>query len=527
MITVLLIVSVVVFTFFSGYSEISVMLSPPASCRVVRKDIAVLSVFLLLCLGMSVAPSRQSANIEEISWPIIISAILAFAAGRYISRFSSFVLAIMGAIVGAKLFTGGTESLSPALPLSWLSASVCCAIVAMIGSYLIRLFLSGLKIHYFKQMWNIALLATIFAALMIFAVGMNIGIFYNSYILPLPWTLAILAMLVGGAAAIPLIKQYMHKLSETTFDINPEDSLAVIVSVLVVTLLFTLESTAQYLSAGPKVLPPSLLILSALFGTGISRNRAVLENGSVVRYLLSVLFVPVVAMIISFFLTAAIRPESIDTSSAAFRSLTLLMAAIVLVMLSVLAISNFLSFRRTKNALEEMENFMNEHRHTVNSLEIKTMQAENQYLRTHLSLKHQEALNIAININEQKEFISRIHDMVREAEHETDQQKKNEALHKIGTELSLRMNFTSEIDSFYAHVEQLHKDFTVRLNEKFPTLTKQERRLTTLLRLEFSSKYIATLMNISPKSVEICRHRLRTKFGLTRQQSLVGFIKNI
>ena len=75
--------------------------------------------------------------------------------------------------------------------------------------------------------------------------------------------------------------------------------------------------------------------------------------------------------------------------------------------------------------------------------------------------------------------------------------------------------------------EVLHKDFSVKLAEEFPNLTTSERRLATLLRLGFSSKYIATLMNISPKSVEISRYRLRQKLGLKKGDNLINFIKSI
>ena len=117
--------------------------------------------------------------------------------------------------------------------------------------------------------------------------------------------------------------------------------------------------------------------------------------------------------------------------------------------------------------------------------------------------------------------------MVKQARLLSDPAEKDRALHEISAQLSLRMNFDNEIDRFYTQVEQLHKDFTVRLQEKFPQLTAGERRLTTLLRLGFSTKYIAALMNIAPKSAEICRHRLRSKFGLDRKQSLTDFIKSI
>ena len=80
---------------------------------------------------------------------------------------------------------------------------------------------------------------------------------------------------------------------------------------------------------------------------------------------------------------------------------------------------------------------------------------------------------------------------------------------------------------FYAQAESLHEDFNAKLTEAFPSLTPQERRLATLLRLGFSSKYIATLMNITPKSVEISRYRLRQKLGLGKGDNLVTYIQSI
>ena len=70
-------------------------------------------------------------------------------------------------------------------------------------------------------------------------------------------------------------------------------------------------------------------------------------------------------------------------------------------------------------------------------------------------------------------------------------------------------------------------NINMRLKEAFPNLTESERKLAILLRQGFSSKYIATLMNITPKSVEISRYRLRTKLGLRRSDNLVQFIKSI
>lgn len=72
-----------------------------------------------------------------------------------------------------------------------------------------------------------------------------------------------------------------------------------------------------------------------------------------------------------------------------------------------------------------------------------------------------------------------------------------------------------------------NREFELRLTAKYPRLTAQERKLATLLRLEFNTRQIAGVLNISEKSVEVERHRLRSKMGLERHQNLTDFIKNI
>ena len=111
----------------------------------------------------------------------------------------------------------------------------------------------------------------------------------------------------------------------------------------------------------------------------------------------------------------------------------------------------------------------------------------------------------------------------------SDVREKDRLISELGASLKQRLSYDRDVDSqyFYAQAESLHEDFNAKLSENFPLLTTQERRLATLLRLGFSSKYIATLMNITPKSVEISRYRLRQKLGLSKGDNLVNYIKSI
>lgn len=220
------------------------------------------------------------------------------------------------------------------------------------------------------------------------------------------------------------------------------------------------------------------------------------------------------------------HPNLFSLAKAKVGLLVILLALVSggLMVMSILYLRNTKSSGKT---LRELDDELNENRRAINEMEIKTMQAENENLRNLLDLKRKELVGVAMNLSEQKEFIDGLYEKVKQVQAETDADKKDALLHELRTDLNLRKNFSNEIDSFYAQVENLHKDFTIRMTEQYPQLTKQERRLTMLLRLGFSTKYIAALMSIAPTSVEIGRHRLRAKLGLSRSQNLTEFIKTI
>jgi len=136
---------------------------------------------------------------------------------------------------------------------------------------------------------------------------------------------------------------------------------------------------------------------------------------------------------------------------------------------------------------------------------------------------------VALSIVEQRDYLESLSEMAEKLANADDSSEKDRLIAEIRSSLRQRLSHDREVDSqyFYSQAESLHEDFNAKLAENFPDLTQQERRLAALLRLGFSSKYIATLMNITPKSVEISRYRLRQKLGLSKGTNLVNFIKSI
>ncbi|SNR69575.1 helix-turn-helix and ligand-binding sensor domain-containing protein [Lutibacter flavus] len=121
--------------------------------------------------------------------------------------------------------------------------------------------------------------------------------------------------------------------------------------------------------------------------------------------------------------------------------------------------------------------------------------------------------------------------------------KKNELLNKIKEELSLikdkdrvkpvlkiiNNNLTKNNDwqMFEEAFNNADSDFLKKVKSVHPSLTPNDLRLCAYLRLNLSSKEIAPLLNISTRSVEIKRYRLRKKMELNHEKSLVEYILEI
>jgi DNA-binding CsgD family transcriptional regulator len=71
------------------------------------------------------------------------------------------------------------------------------------------------------------------------------------------------------------------------------------------------------------------------------------------------------------------------------------------------------------------------------------------------------------------------------------------------------------------------QDFLKKIKEIHPNLTPNDLRLCAYLRLNLSSKEIASLLNISSKSVEIKRYRLRKRMNLEHGANLISYILSV
>ncbi|MCH5224933.1 MAG: hypothetical protein J1D77_02995 [Muribaculaceae bacterium] len=130
---------------------------------------------------------------------------------------------------------------------------------------------------------------------------------------------------------------------------------------------------------------------------------------------------------------------------------------------------------------------------------------------------------------------------------------KNEALREIGDQLqkiqrmaadsppgviqkslsrlqaSIEENISKDSDwnTFNKNFELVYGDYMKRLLKIHPDLSQSEKRLCCYIRMGLASKEIAPLINISFKSVEMARYRLRKKLSLSTEANLSEYLSSV
>jgi len=99
-----------------------------------------------------------------------------------------------------------------------------------------------------------------------------------------------------------------------------------------------------------------------------------------------------------------------------------------------------------------------------------------------------------------------------------------EELRKISKLIDDAHNDDRDWDVFEKSFNESHGNFFKKLKADYPTLVPNDLKLCAYLRLNMSSKEIASLLNITTRGVEIRRYRLRKKLNLPTDKNLSEFL---
>ncbi|GLU43499.1 tetratricopeptide repeat protein [Allomuricauda sp. NBRC 101325] len=104
----------------------------------------------------------------------------------------------------------------------------------------------------------------------------------------------------------------------------------------------------------------------------------------------------------------------------------------------------------------------------------------------------------------------------------------SEKIKTLVKEIDHNLQEENEWDEFMSFFKEIHPEFIKKLSTLSEnSLSPAELRLGMLLRLNLSSKEIASILRVTPDSVRVARYRLRKKLPIDQKKELVNFMVDL
>lgn len=204
----------------------------------------------------------------------------------------------------------------------------------------------------------------------------------------------------------------------------------------------------------------------------------------------------------------------------------LVMLACGLGILFVLALVVWRVRQKRRMVLLEAAKKIEAQQKEVMRLQMEKTEEEKRNVEIELEHSKNELTNFACYVRSKNELIEKIKSMIKDSYKEAKPEVKAQ-LKTINAFITQYQNKEDNLGTLIAEMDRLNAEFLVRLTETHPDLSKNEKQLASLLRIDFSTKDIALLIGSTPKTVNMARYRLRKKLGLETDEGLNAYMKKM
>lgn len=178
-------------------------------------------------------------------------------------------------------------------------------------------------------------------------------------------------------------------------------------------------------------------------------------------------------------------------------------------------------YQNQREKLIEENNLLLEIKELENEQQL--MKLRNEQLAKDVDNKSKELAVSTLTLIQKNELLA----LIKEDLNKTSAGDATRGVKNVISKISKNISEDDNWNVFKEAFDSADKDFLKKIKQAHPALTPNDLRLCAYLRLNLSSKEIAPLLNISVRSVEIKRYRLRKKMDLPHEQGLVEYILSI
>lgn len=198
-----------------------------------------------------------------------------------------------------------------------------------------------------------------------------------------------------------------------------------------------------------------------------------------------------------------LKNEAKEARNRLYISLLLLVTSIVIILLVI--VNNRRKLNRERFKKEQLEKELLDEKLKLTTYQAKQLVADN---KMRLLFK--------------QEFLSKLK-KVKKQPHGIDVSD----FQSLISDLTNQIQTENKFDSIGDNIEQLDEIFDQKLRSSYPDLTKSEREICALIRMNLSLKEIMVIRNVTLSSIKSSRYRIRKKMGLSREQELEQVIMEL
>ncbi|WP_417289732.1 tetratricopeptide repeat protein [Corallibacter sp.] len=154
--------------------------------------------------------------------------------------------------------------------------------------------------------------------------------------------------------------------------------------------------------------------------------------------------------------------------------------------------------------------------------EKKSSELEAQLQKKELELKSVELSSLTMSSLQKNKLLEDLSDKVKAFG--DNEASKSSFIKELNSIIKQGLNFDDNWATFQKHFNNVHPKFFKTLNLKYPNLTNNDLKACAYIRMNLSTKEVATLTNVTPKSVKMSRYRLKKKLNLGKEDDLKNFL---
>jgi tetratricopeptide (TPR) repeat protein len=146
--------------------------------------------------------------------------------------------------------------------------------------------------------------------------------------------------------------------------------------------------------------------------------------------------------------------------------------------------------------------------------QLRADQATQEQLRETLEQKNHELTKQALYLVQKRQFLGELEQKIKQISKDCEPTAQSK-LKDLSKTIKKESAEHKEWEKFRQTFEMAHPEFYRSLKQLFPDLTPNEMKLCALLRLNFNTKELASILNITTESANKARFRLRKKLNLS------------